>query len=107
MAFLKSSRHCYAKFCCYNFRNSSEPSTSDDLSQHDSTAEAPSISEFCSAQALVDQVIEVDNLVTKLLKVLRIIQMDNDNCIQQLIGEKLVEENFYMLFYALYLKWKI
>lgn len=37
---------------------------------------------------LVDQIIRVDNLVTKLLKVLRIIQMDNDNCIQQLIGDK-------------------
>lgn len=39
---------------------------------------------------LVDQIIRVDNLVTKLLKVLRIIQMDNDNCIQQLIGDKCV-----------------
>lgn len=37
---------------------------------------------------LVGQVIFVDNLVTKLLKVLRIIQIDNDNCIQQLINEK-------------------
>lgn len=37
---------------------------------------------------LVDHVIDVDNLVTKLLKVLRIIQMDNDSCIQQLINEK-------------------
>lgn len=45
-------------------------------------------SEFCCAQPLVDQIIGVDNLVTKLLKVLRIIQMDNDNCIQQLIGNK-------------------
>lgn len=39
-------------------------------------------------QALIDHVINVDNLVTKLLKVLRIIQMDNDNCIQRLITEK-------------------
>lgn len=39
-------------------------------------------------QSLVDHVINVDNLVTKLLKALRIIQMDNDNCIQQLINEK-------------------
>lgn len=39
-------------------------------------------------EILVDHVIDVDNLVTKLLKVLRIIQMDNDNCIQQLINEK-------------------
>lgn len=39
-------------------------------------------------QILVDHVINVDNLVTKLLKVLRIIQIDNDQCIQQLINEK-------------------
>lgn len=39
-------------------------------------------------EILVDHVIDVDNLVTKLLKVLRIIQMDNDGCIQQLISEK-------------------
>lgn len=55
----------------------------------ESIAEMPSmVSEFCCAQPLVDQIISVDNLVTKLLKVLRIIQMDNDNCIQQLIGNK-------------------
>lgn len=56
-----------------------------------SVAEQPSmVSEFSGscAQPLVDQIIGVDNLVTKLLKVLRIIQMDNDNCIQQLIGDK-------------------
>lgn len=47
-------------------------------------------------EILVDHVIDVDNLVTKLLKVLRIIQMDNDNCIQQLINEKyVIELNFY------------
>ncbi|XP_037904719.1 restin homolog isoform X1 [Hermetia illucens] len=69
-------------------RHQSENSTSEDISGHDSIAEMPSISEYCSAQALVDQVIEVDNLVTKLLKVLRLIQMDNDNCIQQLITDK-------------------
>lgn len=74
------------------YRNSSEPSTCEDISQHESIAEPASLSEFCSAQALVDQVIEVDNLVTKLLKVLRIIQMDNDNCIQQLIGDKYVDD---------------
>lgn len=42
-------------------------------------------------QILVDHVINVDNLVTKLLKVLRIIQIDSDNCIQQLINEKWVD----------------
>lgn len=58
------------------------------ISVHESIADIPSISEYCCAQPLVDQIISVDNLVTKLLKVLRIIQMDNDNCIQQLICNK-------------------
>lgn len=71
-------------------RENSEQSTSDDLSAHESLGEMPSITDFCSAQSLVDQVIDVDNLVTKLLKVLRIIQMDNDNCIQKLITDKYV-----------------
>ncbi|XP_055611696.1 uncharacterized protein LOC129758251 [Uranotaenia lowii] len=53
-----------------------------------SMAEMPSICEYCNAQSLVDQVIEVDNLITKLLKVLRIVQMDNDHCIQELISHK-------------------
>lgn len=74
------------------YRQNSDHSTSDDISVHDqSIAEMPSISEYCSAQPLVDQIISVDNLVTKLLKVLRIIQMDNDNCIQQLICDKYVD----------------
>lgn len=47
-----------------------------------------SMSECYSAQALVDQIIDVDNLVTKLLKILRIIQIEDDHCIQRLIGEK-------------------
>uniref|UniRef100_W8ASM2 Uncharacterized protein n=1 Tax=Ceratitis capitata TaxID=7213 RepID=W8ASM2_CERCA len=67
--------------------NQCERDNSDDVS-HDSVAEMPSLMEFCTAQAVVDQVIEVDCLVTKLLKVLRLIQMDNDNCIQQLIVDK-------------------
>jgi len=46
--------------------------------------------EYSTAQAVVDQVIEVDTLVTKLLKVLRLVQLDNDNCIQQLIVDKWV-----------------
>lgn len=53
-----------------------------------SIAEMPSICEYCNAQSLVDQVIDVDNLITKLLKVLRIVQMDNDHCIQELINHK-------------------
>ncbi|EDS37110.1 cornetto [Culex quinquefasciatus] len=53
-----------------------------------SIAEMPSICEYCNAQSLVDQVIDVDNLITKLLKVLRIVQMDNDHCIQELVVHK-------------------
>lgn len=60
----------------------------EDLSCHDSLAELPSLMEYSTAQAVVDQVIEVDTLVTKLLKVLRLVQLDNDNCIQQLIVDK-------------------
>lgn len=63
-------------------------STSDDISGHESVGEVPSIGEYCTAQSLVDQVIEVDNSVTKLLKVLRLIQLDNDNCIQDLVTDK-------------------
>lgn len=67
----------------------SERSGSDEgASVHESIADIPSISEHLINQNLVDQVINVDNLVTKLLKILRIVQMDNDNCIQQLISEK-------------------
>jgi hypothetical protein len=54
----------------------------------ESGADIPSIHEFCTAQSIVDQVIEVDNSITKLLKVLRLIQMDNDNCIQELVTDK-------------------
>lgn len=64
-------------------RQQSDHSTSDD-----SAAEVPSIGDFCTAQSLVDQVIDVDNLVTKLLKVLRLIQLDNDSCIQGLVTDK-------------------
>lgn len=63
-------------------------STSDDISGHESVGEVASIGDFCTAQALVDQVIEVDNSVTKLLKVLRLIQIENDNCIQDLVTDK-------------------
>lgn len=54
----------------------------------ESIADIPSISENCTVQHLVDHVINVDNLVTKLLKVLRLIQIENDNCVQRLISEK-------------------
>lgn len=46
------------------------------------------LTDYCPSVDLVDQVIEVDNLVTKLLKVLRIIQLNNDTCIQELKEEK-------------------
>uniref|UniRef100_A0A1I8PMK5 Uncharacterized protein n=1 Tax=Stomoxys calcitrans TaxID=35570 RepID=A0A1I8PMK5_STOCA len=65
-----------------------DSSCNDELSCHDSVAEMPSLVEYSATQAVVDQVIEVDTLITKLLKVLRLIQLDNDNCIQQLIVDK-------------------
>ncbi|XP_032688409.1 uncharacterized protein LOC116852311 isoform X2 [Odontomachus brunneus] len=46
------------------------------------------MTDYCPPVGLVDQVIDVDNLVTKLLKVLRIIQLDNDTCIQELKEER-------------------
>lgn len=46
------------------------------------------LTDYCPAVSLIDQVIDVDNLVTKLLKVLRIIQLDNDTCIQDLKEER-------------------
>lgn len=64
-----------------------EQSNSDEAVS-ESIADVPSISENCTVQHLVDHVINVDNLVTKLLKVLRLIQMENDNCVQRLICEK-------------------
>ena len=69
-------------------QQSERNSTSDDISGQESIGEVPSIGDFCTAQSLVDQVIDVDNSVTKLLKVLRLIQMDNDNCIQELVTDK-------------------
>ncbi|XP_076233799.1 microtubule-binding protein cornetto isoform X2 [Calliopsis andreniformis] len=61
----------------------------DSISESDTgTNDGPLASDYCPAVSLVDQVIDVDNLVTKLLKVLRIIQLDNDTCIQDLKEEK-------------------
>lgn len=68
-------------------QNSERNSTSDDMSQ-ESGADIPSIGDFCTAQLIVDQVIEVDNSITKLLKVLRLIQLENDSCIQELVTDK-------------------
>ncbi|XP_078034650.1 microtubule-binding protein cornetto isoform X2 [Augochlora pura] len=61
----------------------------DSISESDTgTNDGPLASDYCPAVSLVDQVIDVDNLLTKLLKVLRIIQLDNDTCIQELKEEK-------------------
>lgn len=62
----------------------------DSISESDTgTNDGPMpLTDYCSNVSLVDQVIDVDNLVTKLLKVLRIIQLDNDTCIQELREEK-------------------
>ncbi len=71
-------------------QNSERNSTSDDMSQ-ESIGE--SNGEFYSVQSIVDQVIEVDNSITKLLKVLRLVQVDNDNCVQELVSEKYENAN--------------
>ncbi|XP_066998165.2 serine-rich adhesin for platelets [Anabrus simplex] len=49
---------------------------------------SPVLEDCCSAASLVDQIIDVDNLVTKLLKVLRILQLENDTCIGELTDER-------------------
>lgn len=69
-------------------QQSEQNSTSDDISGQESVGDVPSMADYCTAQSLVDQVIEVDNSVTKLLKVLRLVQLDNDNCIQELVTDK-------------------
>nr|CAH7767978.1 unnamed protein product [Callosobruchus chinensis] len=38
--------------------------------------------------SLVDQVIDVDNLITRLLKTIRIIQIENDECMQELQDQR-------------------
>lgn len=48
------------------------------------TSDLVSLSEFFPSISLVDQVIEVDNLITRLLKVIRIIQMENEDCMNEL-----------------------
>ncbi|XP_025155884.1 uncharacterized protein LOC105185336 isoform X1 [Harpegnathos saltator] len=62
----------------------------DSVSESDTgTNDGPApMTDYCPPVGLVDQVIDVDNLVTKLLKVLRIIQLDNDTCIQELKEER-------------------
>lgn len=67
-----------------------QSSLEDDASHASSLAEdMPSLCGYCTnTQTIIEQVISVDNQITKLLKVLRIVQLDNDDCIQRLIGEK-------------------
>jgi hypothetical protein len=48
----------------------------------------PALEDCFPAVTLVDQIIDVDNLVTKLLKVLRIIQLENDTCVDELHDER-------------------
>lgn len=47
-----------------------------------------SLSELCPSFSVVDQVIEVDNIITKLLKVIRIIQIENDDGMKELQSER-------------------
>jgi hypothetical protein len=56
-----------------------------DLSRSGYSIDMPSICcDIFPSLSLVDQVIEVDNLVTRLLKVIRIIQLENDDCMNEL-----------------------
>lgn len=48
----------------------------------------PALEDCSPAITLVDQIIDVDNLLTKLLKVLRIIQLENDTCMDELHDER-------------------
>lgn len=48
------------------------------------TSDIASLSDLFPSISLVDQVIDVDNLVTRLLKVIRIIQLENDDCMNEL-----------------------
>lgn len=52
------------------------------------TSEMCSLSELCPSVSLVDQVIEVDNIITKLLKVIRIIQLENEDCMNELQSDR-------------------
>lgn len=53
-----------------------------------STDLLPALEDCSPTISLVDQIIDVDNLVTKLLKVLRIIQLENDTCMDELHDER-------------------
>ncbi|XP_044015297.1 MATH and LRR domain-containing protein PFE0570w [Aphidius gifuensis] len=77
-----------------NIDNDDSISFSDNNHSHDINDDKNiSTIDYCNAVNLVDQVIDVDNFLTKLLKVLRIIQLDNDTCIKELRDEKLILES--------------
>lgn len=52
------------------------------------TSDISATSELGLSISVVDQVIDVDNLVTRLLKVIRIIQLENDDCMNELQDER-------------------
>lgn len=51
-------------------------------------SDVSSLGEICPSLSLVDQVIEVDNIITKLLKVIRIIQLENEDCMSEVQAER-------------------
>lgn len=55
-----------------------------ELSRSNYSTDMPPICELFPPLSLVDQVIDVDNLVTRLLKVIRIIQLENDDCMNEM-----------------------
>ncbi|RZC35381.1 WEB family protein [Asbolus verrucosus] len=55
-----------------------------DMSRSSFSTDMPSLCDIFPSLSLVDQVIDVDNLVTRLLKVIRIIQLENDDCMNEL-----------------------
>lgn len=52
------------------------------------TSDLASFTDHIPSISLVDQVIDVDNLVTRLLKVIRIIQLENDECMRELQDQR-------------------
>lgn len=52
------------------------------------TSDISHTSEYSNSISVVDQVIEVDNLITRLLKVIRIIQLENEDCMNEVQEER-------------------
>ncbi|CAG9760994.1 unnamed protein product [Ceutorhynchus assimilis] len=69
----------------YFSRQHSEPTS---LNTSFTTSDIFSLSEIFPAISLVDQVIEVDNVITRLLKVIRIIQIENEDCMGELQDQR-------------------